>query len=229
MANLETFRNLHAGQRCVIVCNGPSLNGMDLDFLRDEVVFGLNKIYLGLEKFRFYPRYLVAVNEMVIAQAASALRAMTAIKFIGQRGTHHLSEDAFTCHIATIKPPDRFCRDITKGVHEGGTVTYAALQIAYYMGFTEVWIIGMDHRFVFQGRPNQPQVMQGPDPNHFSPDYFQGHAWNNPDLALSEKSYEIARDIFASEGRRILDATTGGACRIFERADYRAIPKVPRG
>lgn len=223
MSYLSRFKDLHAGQRCVIVCNGPSLNAMALDFLQGEVVIGLNKIYLGLATFGFYPRYLVAVNEKVIAQSTTTFRAMTAIKFIGQRGAHHLAEDAFTYHIATLHPPHRFCHDITQGVHEGGTVTYAALQIAYYMGFRDVVIIGMDHRFAFSGRPNQTRMMDGPDPNHFSPDYFQGQAWDNPDLALSEKSYAIARDIFAAGGRRIRDATVAGACEVFERADYRDI------
>jgi len=231
MRKLERFRDAHLGERCVIVCNGPSLNAMDLTVLRGEVVFGMNKIHLGLARFGFYPRYLVAVNDKVIEQAANELARMTCIKFLSRNGVGKLpgglegklAENAFTYHIKTRSVEDRFCRDISVGVREGGTVTYAALQIAHYMGFHDVIIIGMDHRYTFTGKPNETKRMDGPDPNHFSPAYFQGKTWDNPDLARSEESYALARDVFAASGRRIRDATLDGECQVFEKADFRAL------
>ncbi|WP_300520250.1 6-hydroxymethylpterin diphosphokinase MptE-like protein [Aliiroseovarius sp.] len=220
---LLRFRDLHAGARAVIVCNGPSLNHMDLSFLRREVTFGLNKIHLGLPRFGFYPRYLVAVNDRVIAQEAAAFRAMTCIKFLTSRAADLLSQDALTYHIHTTGLGGRFYRDITMGVHEGHTVTHAALQIAYYMGFSEVVIIGMDHRFEAHGTPDAPQHLAGPDPNHFSPDYFRDQTWDLPNLEESEISYRAARDIYAAEGRRIVDATLNGACDIFEKVYYKKL------
>lgn len=231
MRKLDRFRDAHLGERCVIVCNGPSLNRMDLSTLRGEVVFGMNKIYLGLLRFGFYPRYLVAVNDKVIEQSATELARMTCIKFLskgavsklvgGQAGK--LAEDAFTYHVKTRSIEERFCRDINDGVREGGTVTFATLQIAHYMGFHDVVIIGMDHRYSFTGKPNQSVRMEGPDPNHFSPSYFQGKVWDNPDLQRSEESYALARDIFAASGRRIRDATLDGACTVFEKADFHSL------
>src|SRR3546814_12759768 len=101
------------------------------------------------------------------------------------------------------------------GVHEGWTVTYAALQVAYYLGFKEVILIGMDHRYEYTGDPNQTQVLDGPDLTHFSSDYFgHGQHWDNPDLAHSEESYRIARAESERDGRRIIDAKFApAACR----------------
>jgi len=222
-SSLTRFKNLHQDQRCVVVCNGPSLNRMDLGFLRHEIVFGLNKIYLGLEKFGFYPRYMVAVNDKVISQSAKAYRQMTAIKFISDLGAKLLPQDAFTYHIRTEDLPDRFYCDITQGVRGGHTVTHAALQIAYYMGFDEVIIIGMDHHFATSGVPNAPLHMKGADPNHFSSDYFRDQNWDAPNLAGSEESYQVARDIYQAAGRRIIDATLDGACQVFSKAHYQDI------
>ena len=59
--------------------------------------------------------------------------------------------------------------------------------------------------------------MEDNDPNHFSPDYFKGALWNNPDLALSESAYSIARRVYEKDGRRIINATPGSHCDIFER------------
>lgn len=218
---LTLFKDLHRGERCVLVCNGPSLNRMDLGFLRQETVFGLNKIYLGLEKFGFYPRYLAAVNEKVIRQSTEAYRQMTCVKFLAESCSDAVPADALTFHIRTEGLPERFYRDITQGVRGGHTVTHAAFQILRYMGFAEVVVIGMDHRFTYSGQPNEELQMQGGDPNHFSADYFRDQKWDAPNLAESEASYRLARQIYEEEGRRIIDATVDGACEIFPKTDYR--------
>lgn len=222
---LAAFHNRHQGERAVLVCNGPSLNHMDTRFLRKHICFGLNKIYLGFKKFGFYPRYYVAVNDLVIEQAAAPIKALNCVKFISQRNAAHVPESALTHYIRTHSPPHKFCKDITQGVNEGYTVTYAALQVAYYMGFKEVVIVGMDHRFSYQGQPNETRLMQGDDPNHFDPAYFGGQRWDNPDLAHSEESYRLARQVFEADGRRIVDATLNGACTAFEKQPYTQVFK----
>ncbi len=221
---LELLKDRHSG-RAVIVANGPSLNRMDVSFLKHEYVIGLNKIYLGFKKFSFYPRYYVAVNIKVIKQSASEIRQLNCVKFISSHTANGLiAEDALTYHINSSHPPARFCHNITQGVHEGWTVTYAALQVAYYLGFSEVILIGLDHRYQYTGEPNEAKTLNGPDPNHFSDRYFShGQQWDNPDLKNAEESFEIARSEYEKDGRRIIDATVDGACRVFERADYRAL------
>lgn len=219
---LERLRCRHTG-RAVVVGNGPSLNKMDLRFLRHEIVIGMNKIFLGFSRFEFYPRYYIAVNKKVLTQSASTIRKLNCVKIIGERGAEEIPEDALTYHVKTRNVGERFCRDISRGLHEGWTVTYAALQLAYHLGFSEVVIIGMDHRFTYAGQPNETRTMNGPDLNHFSEEYFAGHQWDNPDLARSEESYQIAREVYESDGRAIIDATVGGACQIFEKRDYRDI------
>ena len=223
MHRLDRFQDRHKGERGVIVANGPSLNRMDLSFLKNETVIGLNKIYLGFARFRFYPRYLVAVNEKVISQSAAILPSLNCVKFIGERGAGIIPEGPLVHHIKTKGVEDRFSVDIRKGLHEGWTVTHAALQIAYYLGFQEIVIIGMDHRFEYNGQPNETKKLSGDDPNHFSPDYFKNSEWDNPDLLESENSYRAAREAFEADGRRIVDATVNGACDIFEKGSYREI------
>jgi hypothetical protein len=215
---LERFYNRHAGKRAVIVCNGPSLKQMDLGFLKNEHTFGLNKIFLGVRQFGFYPRYLVAVNANVIKQAAGSIASMPCVKFIGSAGHSVIREDALTYHLNTVGLADRFSRDIVRGAHEGWTVTHVALQIAFYMGFTQVVIIGLDHRFEQDGIANQPVVRIGDDANHFHHEYFaDGQEWDNPDLHESEISFSVAKELFERNGREIIDATQGGGCTIFPK------------
>lgn len=230
LSPLTRFRDIHAGRRAVLVCNGPSLNGMDLRPLRHEIVFGLNKIHLGLQRFGFAPRYVAAVNDRVIAQAAGALAALPAVKFVTDRAGALLPPGPLVYHLRTTKVTEPFCRDIARGVREGHTVTFVALQILRYMGAAQVVIVGLDHRFAASAPPDAPAFLAGPDPNHFSPDYFGNQVWDAPNLAESESAFRIARQVYEAEGRRILDATPGGACPVFERADYaRLFPATGEG
>lgn len=223
---LQLLRDRHQGARCVIVANGPSLNGMDLSFLRREFVIGMNKIHLGLETFGFYPRYYVAVNPKVVHQSFAEIRAMNCVKFIGLRAAREtgILEDALTYILNTDAPPARFSTDLSLGIHEGWTVTHAALQVAFHLGFSEAVLVGMDHRYTFTGAPNTSQTMHSADPNHFSDRYFgYGAEWDNPDLVQSEISYRSALAAYRQAGRRVIDATVDGACTVFPRVDYRSL------
>lgn len=54
-----------------------------------------------------------------------------------------------------------FSEDPKKGLNEGWTVTYWSLQVLWWVGCQEVYIIGMDHNFQQTGPPNQEQKMVG--------------------------------------------------------------------
>lgn len=231
---LETLKNRHLGQRCVLVANGPSLNQMDLSFAKQEICIGMNKIFLGFDKFGFYPSYYVAINDKVIKQAAKEIQALSCVKFLKRTAAAGLlSQDALMHLVDThayrldeqcVRRPG-FSVDIAQaGIYEGWTVTHAALQIAFFLGFTQVVIIGMDHRYQFEGKPNEARVLNGDDPNHFCPTYFGGgQTWDNPDLTHSEESYRLARREYEKAGREIVDATVDGACDVFKKVDYRDI------
>jgi hypothetical protein len=222
---LEQFRDRHQGERCFIIGNGPSLKRTDLRMLKDEITFGLNRIYLLFDEEGFQTTYYVAINTLVIEQCAEEIRALKLPKFITWRGRKWLSNDAEVCFIDTdYTPPATFSKDVTQRVFEGSTVTYVAMQLAFFMGFEEVILIGVDHSFSSKGSPNTTIVSDSEDINHFSSDYFgKGFRWQLPDLEASEAAYRMARDAFEAEGRRILDATIDGKLTIFPKVDYQKV------
>ncbi|HWR66605.1 MAG TPA: hypothetical protein VN364_10835, partial [Bellilinea sp.] len=120
---------------------------------------------------------------------------------------------------------DSFISNPHKSLSGGGTVTYVALQLAYYMGFRQVILVGLDHSFGDKGIPNKTEVRsQVEDANHFAPNYFpKGVKWQLPDLLRSELAYTLARKAFEQDGRRILDATVGGKCEVFEKVDFETL------
>ena len=114
-----------------------------------------------------------------------------------------------------------FSRDITRGIWEGATVTYVAMQVAYYFGCSKVILIGVDHSFSTTGNPHTVVTSDGDDINHFDPNYFgKGFRWQLPDLETSEIAYRLARAEFEAAGREVVDATIGGKLDVFRKADY---------
>ena len=216
---MKLKENMHAGQTCIIIGNGPSLNDIPDEFLNAYPTFGTNRIYL---REGFTPTYYASVNPLVIEQSVKEIKAMETVKFI--RASHAnkipgaipLTSSGYW--IFSTQPLDY--------VFEGYTVTYVCMQLAYWMGFTNVLLVGVDHQFEVHGNPNEEQVLHGADPNHFSPEYFQDTTWNLPDLANSERAYDLARRMFSKNGRQIYNCTTRTALNVFPREDYKAwLPK----
>jgi hypothetical protein len=107
---------------------------------------------------------------------------------------------------------------------EGATVTFVAMQLAYFMGFKQVILIGVDHNFTSTGKPNTTVVSTGADPNHFHPGYFgKGFRWQLPDLETSEIAYRMAKSAYEKNGREILDATIGGKLTVFPKVNFDTI------
>ena len=44
--------------------------------------------------------------------------------------------------------------------------------------------------------------------------------WHTADLKNNERYYGFARKEYEKAGRKIIDATPGGKCQVFEKADY---------
>jgi hypothetical protein len=92
------------------------------------------------------------------------------------------------------------------------------------MGFEQVILIGVDHSFSTQGKPNTTVVSEGDDPNHFNAGYFgKGFRWQLPDLETPERAYRMARSAYEKAGRQVLDATVGGKLAVFPKADYNTL------
>lgn len=222
---IRRYKNLHRGERCFVLGNGPSLRETDLSLLARETTFGLNRIYLNFPKMGFETTYYVAVNTLVVEQCAEDILSLQMPRFISWRGRKWLPRKGDIIYIDTdYTDPATFAKDATGRIYEGSTVTYVALQLAYYMGFSEVILVGVDHSFVTQGDPNVTVRSRGEDLNHFSKDYFgEGFRWQLPDLDASEHAYRLAKAAFDADGRKIVDATIGGQLQVFKKVPYHSL------
>ena len=217
---LRKFKNLHAGEDCFILGNGPSLNKMDLSPLADYHTFGQNKIFLIFDKVDLNLSYLVSVNPYVIEQSKKEFEEIYCPVFLSHTASRNVVADKPHIHRLHTLNVWSFYDDITQPICEGHTVTYVSLQLAYYMGFKRVFLIGVDHSFKQQGASHEVQVYEGNDENHFHPDYFKGQKWQLADVYGSEVSYHLANYFFLKDGRQIFDATVGGKLEVFPKVNF---------
>jgi hypothetical protein len=111
-------------------------------------------------------------------------------------------------------------------VYEGFTITYLMMQWAAYMGFSELFLLGVDHNFKLtrnyfeQFVPSQivPDEMAN---DHFSTNYFKkDELVGFADMQSSEQAYKKAEQYSRERGFRIYNATRGGNLEVFERIDF---------
>lgn len=231
---IAEFRDCLRGGQALLLCNGPSLNQVDFSKVdaTELTIVGLNKIFLGFEKFKIKPRFLVGVNKKVLEQSVEQLNKLNITKFVSNRiSSDVIPNDASTYRVNTVNLPKgaaRFSLNPPDYIYEGWTVTHSALQILLYMGVKKVFIVGMDHRFSqhVEGAENKSSIIAGEDKDHFSPNYFGGgQSWDFPDLANSEISYQAALNAFVSAGGVVYDCTVNGACKIFPKLPIEVVYK----
>lgn len=224
-ARLDAWRDRYAGERCFVVGNGPSLNNTDLSKLNGEFTLGMNRIYLAFDEYDFKTSCLVSVNDLVLEQCHQDIAALEIPKFVTWRARRYFEASDETLFLDTdYTLPEDFNGDATGRLFEGFTVTYVCLQLAYFMGFSQAILIGVDHNFATKGPANAVVTSEGDDPNHFSAQYFgKGFRWQLPDLEGSERAYRFAREAYEADGRQILDATVGGKLTVFPKTDYEGL------
>ncbi|HPS42781.1 MAG TPA: DUF115 domain-containing protein [Anaerolineaceae bacterium] len=221
---LQALRDTHKGERCVIIGNGPSLKNTDLGKLRDVFTIGMNRFYMAFPELGFTTSLLLTVNDLVIEQCADDLRQLPIPVFVSWRGRKYIQPAPNLHYLWTSYVLPRFSANAAGRLWEGATVTFVAMQLAYYLGFKQVVLIGVDHNFTTQGKPNTTVVSTGDDPNHFNPGYFgKGFRWQLPDLETSEIGYRLAKDAYAKDGRELLDATVDGKLTVFPKVDFNSL------
>lgn len=131
MTGIADFRNVHAGKRLFVLASGPSLGDVDLSLLSRRLVMGLNR------SAWIYPesRYHCTMDQRLFEEFPDVLRATRCLFTLEGR--------PFGIPLRLLGA-EGFSDDLTDGIYSGYTVAYFGLQVAVFMGFTEVIFIGLD-------------------------------------------------------------------------------------
>lgn len=226
------YKNKHIGQRCFIVANGPSLRPEDLDLLhaRGEITFGMNRIYKLFDQTQWRPTYYVCEDELIAQSQQAEIDAIAAKKKfipIELKWWHGVEiKDAAYFHLNyedEKRYPYSFSTDIARQLDCRGTVTFSCMQLAAYMGFSEIYLLGVDHNYRVTIDINGNTVT---DPSQ--KDYFcEGYDTDIKDIVVHDmgnntRAYMDAKKYCDSTNGKtvIYNATRGGKLEVFPRVDF---------
>ncbi len=229
--NIAQYRNVYKGKRCFIVANGPSLTAEDLNLLHEkgEITFGMNRIYKMFDKTDWQPTFYVCEDELIAKEQQTEINAIQSKeKFIPieLQWWHDINiENALYFHLNYVdaeRTPLSFSPDIAHQIDCRGTVTFTCMQIAAYMGFSEIYLLGVDHNYQKTIDINGNLII---DPN--TKDYFcEGYDSDIKDIVIHDmgnntRAYMDAKKYCdAIESTKIYNATRGGKLEVFQRVSF---------
>ncbi len=234
--NIVQYHNIYKGKRAFLIGNGPSLNKLDLTKLKDEITIGVNSIYLNEEKMGFLPTHYVVEDNYVAEDRADEINTLRGPqKWFGNylkyclKGAPDDSVNWLNVRMRYDNYPNfpYFSENAARQVWTGGSVTYICMQLAFYFGVKELYLIGFDHHYDIpdDAKIDGMEIMsQSDDPNHFDPNYFgKGYRWHDPMVERMEQGYAKAGKFFEKYGQKIYNATAGGKLEVLERVDYNSL------
>lgn len=237
--------NSQAGQRCFILGNGPSAKQLDLSQLQGEMVFSVSNGYLHRDFSLIHPQFhcvpQITYGRMTEADVVSWFGEMhagigDAVLFLSDteaelvrrhglfpgREVHYLAlRDSFD---------ERSSNDIVDlcgPVPRIESAPIMVLMIAMYMGFKEIYLLGIDHDQFKTGVYQYAFDLGVQRDKDFSVDkngvIVTSHHDDFQSLARLWRQYRALRRIAHANGIRIANASPGGELDEFPRVPFEQV------
>lgn len=228
---MNELKDSHLGGKCFVICNGPSLRGEDLDRIKDYGIYsiGINVISRIYSKTKWRPDMLIR-NERTLPFYGYGKYILPPgseliVKNIRDYATSLFSKGKkifvkIDCDRKYLDEP-KFSTNGTEILYSIGTSTYLALEMAYHLGFREIYIIGCDMSYAVNLAKDGSIYYNKEGKNYFfeNDNSIQKNVYPNPTWEQIV-ALDFADKFSRENGFRIYNATRGGCCESFERVDF---------
>ncbi len=226
---VRSLRNTKKGKSCFIIGNGPSLTADDLESISNYDTFATNRIYSIFGQTSWRPTYYIAIDNNILednlkdilnTEAGTKFLNYTVknkVKDIVTNNTHFIN--IFGRYV--ISPASYVTKhinyDVSKSFSLSYSVTGVAIELAVYMGYKNIYLIGVDHSYTNtitkNGVLNKTEGIKDYFGNLKSKSYSIQYidAVNSYYLALKKHAQKYNSNIF--------NATRGGKLEIFQRVN----------
>ena len=245
---IQSLAGRHAGKRCFIIGNGPSLNEQDLSFLRDEVTLVSNWFVNAGQYAQIDPKYYCVSSHEMFGGWNKPDPFLNQDFYLAMqkkaRGAHKFFSFAFKDYIREaglfldekvnyllFERPKRLVDevgeinlDLTRQLDDGYTVIQTmCVPLAVHLGCTEIYLIGCDCNYGIQKADDPKQYCYDSKLHTTATTKFVSleRIWaeNGPVF----QSYSILGETLRSRGIKLFNATHGGRLEVLPRADYRSL------
>lgn len=241
-AYIRSLHNKYEGKRCFVIGNGPSLTPEDLNRIKDEYTFACNRIYHIFSMTQWRPTwYLCLDNNVIYSEIDTIKKCGDFPKFLNYKAQKYGRREEENIHYIVLKGKyyinvmkshfaEGLSEDASAFLGQLGSVTINAIEIAIYLGFKEIYLLGLDNNFARKVDKNG-KVYTDPTVKET---YFKGmkvaggKADNGTSMQFVDSlnnDYNLAKEFAAAHGVKIFNATRGGKLETFERVDFDELMK----
>lgn len=240
LASNEKYKDLHRGERVFILCCGPSINQLDLQKLFQEKAIAVSDFFLHQDYEKIAPAYYCRPKlEDYYPESGLAGWQEQFKKYIGETQLFFDIDDYDLFYGSDILPREKlnfvstkmrnsyFAEiDLKKNIMGPQSVSILALQIAIYMGFSRIYLLGAEHdsmitkkyEHFFDKKESMFTMNEDSadeDDNIILPFKIELEIQN-----CLWKQYATIKEIAEEKGISIYNATPGGVLDVFERVDF---------
>lgn len=230
---ISQLKNSKYGKRCFIIGNGPSLSAEDLELIKDEISFAANRVWLMYDKTSWRPTYYMCQDWKMLLSEHNRISQYPETVFVGFDGTYeqNITLDNAIAYFCDKRPyakreyPFPFSYECESYIVDGTIVTYSALQLALYMGFKEIYLLGVDNNYQYTIDKNKKITRhENVKETHFDERYkdlsvkdSKNKIFGISDPEMCNNAYESAKNAATIYGAKIYNATRGGKLDIYDR------------
>lgn len=222
----EEYKDKYAGERCFIIGTGPSLDLGILHKLDNEYTFGVNSLVNVFDESNWLPSFYCITDPKVYKRLESDLKKYPTLKAFypsNRINSSFLSGPTFALNCSDmykVKALDyfrftEFGTDLTREIFDGGTVVYVAMQIAAYMGFREIYLLGVDVNYGYQENNHNAKLEYNNRGHHYTDTRSTG------DIMI--EAFKIAKEYAESHNIKIYNVNKKGRLDLFQRISLEEI------
>lgn len=229
----KLFKAKHKGERCFIVLNGPSINQYDLSPLKNEIVFATNFFFRAPLCKVVNPNYYCWLDSKILMSDDGKNIIKDLLEccpnsnlFLNYKAASILGKNDKISYVYSKQIPNCMgIRNNLAGMSSNfSTVAFFAMATALYMGFKEIYVLGLD--FEPGGFTHFANLGTGTECDRPSEkllkDEVCGLHWGY--VKAQYESYYIA-DLAKKNGSKIVNLNPNSCIRSFEFGDYNDILK----
>jgi len=228
---LRALKDTYRGRRGFLVANGPSLNSMNLSLLKNEFICILNNGGRAIGGMLPHADMHVATDNNKYRRFAAEFESVALTNSIPYRFFNFKVRKVWKKLDQRSKRPYfiignprpllemGFTRDPWHGYGECGTVVLWAVQIMYYMGFSEIYVLGVDLDYQSQGP--YFYALGAKDRVHEQDPTLK--ARRAAFVPHADKGFALALGVMQADGRKLMNAGVGGRLNALPRVNFAAL------
>ena len=229
LASNKQLENIHKGKRCFIIGNGPSINKVDLKRLRGEHTFVVNQFFQHADLLKIKPNYYCIIDREHFRDTKNSksffkdlnskvnkdVKFFFPVQNIAKIKSNNIL-DKHTIHYLLLRgnfsEKLHFNTQLEKSLPSLINVMLACIIVASYMGFSEIYLLGVDHDWLKER--NFDKIGRFYKKHYFNNDV--GSSYEHAAYSLSElfRSYRLLKKKLKST--KIINVTQGSYLDVFE-------------